>query len=175
MKFRYNELIDLGFERLDPEDEVWEAQCGFPYFIVSMCNEQYGLDWDIHTQEVEFQTLGKDYIIQKREKVTSLKRLHECIRLIKGTNPLSDEVMQIIVDFNDVYNRLTEEVKDKSVEMTILLTSGYNIFKEIKAIIASSYISEEDIMPLVLFLKNFTERLESLETDFFGELNEIGF
>ena len=164
MKFNYDELLEKGFERIEVDDSVWEAKYGFPYFIVSMGNEQYGLDWDIHTQEVEFQTLGKNYTILKREKVTSLAQLDACIRMIKGTNILSNESIQILLDFDDVHSRLRSEIKsDMSSEMNVLLIRGYIFSQEIKSMLSDIYISEQDAKPLFEFIQTITKRLEELE------------
>lgn len=59
----YHEAIELGFKRIETEDEVFERQHGYPYFIVNMqINKNTLVEWDIETHELK---LYKKHMFQK--------------------------------------------------------------------------------------------------------------
>ena len=160
MKFTYEELVKLGFKRIDSEDTVWEKRHGFPYFILSIGNDHYSLEWDIFTQELEFQKLGKNCTITSREKVASNYHLDTCLRIIKGTTPLSESNENILADFKKVYEAIDRPLND---EQNSIMRSGCRMLYEVTRMKDDIYTTEQDMLPLIIFIKSITDRLIEIE------------
>lgn len=50
--FNYKEVIDLGFHRLDVNDDVFFNRYGWAYFVVALKLGDITLEWDIVTHEI---------------------------------------------------------------------------------------------------------------------------
>jgi len=76
----YKEAIDLGFEREDLTDNVWEDIHGFGYFVMTKKLTKYlYLDWNVLSHEITFIKGGK------KGKVISTMEINDqlAIKLIK--------------------------------------------------------------------------------------------
>jgi hypothetical protein len=76
MKFKYREVMDMGFSRIDDRDDVFFDYNGYGYFIVyKNITPNIQLDWDSETHKITIfhsdesgHTLEK-FVIKSREKL----------------------------------------------------------------------------------------------------------
>jgi len=89
-KFRYNDVMELGFTREDLDDSVFEGTNGYRWFTVTMKlaklkgGERIELHWDCETHLVYISRYSKDSVIITRLVVESGSRLKEIILLFTG-------------------------------------------------------------------------------------------
>jgi hypothetical protein len=59
----YDQVIAAGFKREETEDDVFENQHGYPYFLVNFEAENFIIEWDVLTHELSISvcdvTIGK--------------------------------------------------------------------------------------------------------------------
>jgi hypothetical protein len=48
----YDQVITAGFKREEAEDDVFEEQHGYPYFLVNYEADNFIIEWDILTHEL---------------------------------------------------------------------------------------------------------------------------
>ncbi len=67
----YDEVIAMGFKREEAEDDVFEEQHGYPYFLVNYEADNFIIEWDVLTHEltlkVAHQLIGRITFDKARE------------------------------------------------------------------------------------------------------------
>ena len=64
--FEYADLVNLGFDRGEHEDEVWFDRYGYPYFYLTktLCKD-LSLEWSPDDRQVILYRLKKHKILQR--------------------------------------------------------------------------------------------------------------
>lgn len=90
-KILYSDVLALGFERENVDDEAWREQCGFDYFIMYKEYDRVSFDWDIHKQCV-FMILSdvNDVFILEKKKIKSLSKLQSIIEELEFLHELKE-------------------------------------------------------------------------------------
>jgi hypothetical protein len=79
---KYDELIKLGFKRIDENDKVWFNEFGYEYFRLELkLSKRHYIDWDIQKQTCEVVHCNREHDILSRWEVDNIELLKNIINL----------------------------------------------------------------------------------------------
>jgi hypothetical protein len=81
MKFKYREVINMGFEIIYCKDRVYFDQYGYDYYIITKeLNRAIYLEWAKETQKMNIVRIDKDSNIKAKEPIVSHEQLEFILR-----------------------------------------------------------------------------------------------
>jgi len=76
MEFNYDYLIELGFERLDINDGVFERQRGFAcFYLIKKLQKGIEANWDCESRLIQIRRFDKKSNIKSRLNIESKEQL----------------------------------------------------------------------------------------------------
>ena len=81
MKFEYQKVIDLGFEREDDTDSMFAETYGWhPFYTTLKLTKRIYLNWDCETREIQMIRYDKESSILGRMKIESEEMLMSILK-----------------------------------------------------------------------------------------------
>lgn len=79
----YQDIVSLGFKKMESKDDIWEAEYGYPYFIMvlKLDSDRWQFDWTPDDRKV---ALSKNYVPMKKN--LTLEEIEWFIELLTPPN-----------------------------------------------------------------------------------------
>lgn len=112
VKVDYCDLVDLGFKKMDIDDNVHMMQYGYPYFILTYGeeNDQVSMEWSPVDKEVTMYINSQTY-----KRGLTLEEVEKLVNMIEadfGEDEQDEQDEQDVMDDLEWLRKLDENIDD---------------------------------------------------------------